>query len=345
LEETDLPYHISTLNLDTVGQYTMSGKLDHPMTAHPKICPVTGEMFIFGHEVSPDPAKAFASYTVVGKDGLIKSTIQVPVRGPRFMHDMGLTQKFVIFIDLPALFDFQSEGTPWTFDKSLPLRFGVLPRYSTSPSDVRWFDCKAGMIFHTVNAFDAGEDEVVMQCCRANHYTMAFNRSHDPDNWLYPYEWVFNMRTGEVREHQLCPVRCDFPIVSPSVVSKRHQFSYYTTYRARPGDQVPLYDGLVKLDHTTLKYVHITLQSHLSCGEFSFVPRKDAKSEDDGYLITFVYNERNDTSEFVVYDAKNLVSGDGTACCVCRLSLPQRVPYGFHGNWVPRKDLETSINC
>ena len=316
------------------------------MTAHPKICPATGEMFIFGHEVNPDPAKAFCSLTVVGQDGQIKSSVQIPLRGSRFMHDMGLTQKYVIIIDLPAAFDFQTEGSPWTFDRTMPLRFGVIPRYATDPNQVVWFEAKSGMIFHTINAFDSGPNQVTMQCCRAETYTMGFNRSTDPDNWLFPYEWVLDISSGQVvLERKLCQIRCDFPIVSPKMVTKRQQFSYYSTYRARPGDNVPLYDGLVKLDHASLQAVHVQLQPHLSCGEFSFVSRKEAKSEDDGYLLTFVYNDQTRTSELVIYDAKTLVSGNGDKCCICRISLPQRVPYGFHGNWVPRRNMETAINC
>jgi carotenoid cleavage dioxygenase-like enzyme len=347
LEETDLPYHVSTVGLETVGQYTFTGKLDHPMAAHPKICPVTGELFLFGHEVSPDPTRAFVSYSVVSKKGELLSTVRIPVRGPRFMHDMGLTEHFAIFLDLPALFDFElKEGTPWAFDPSIPLRFGVFPRYSKDPSAVKWFDCQPGMIFHTINAYETPAGHIVMQCCRAERYAMDFNRTDDAQNWLFPYEWVLDLKSGTcVREARICPIRCDFPLVAPSVVSRKHRFSYYSTYRPRPGDNAPLYDGLVKLDHLTGRAVEIKLESHLSCAEFSFVPRPNATAEDDGYLITHLYNDRTKQSELAIYDARTVESGDGSRGCVCRIGLPQRVPYGFHGNWIARRDLESAINC
>ncbi len=37
-----------------------------------------------------------------------------------------------------------------------------------------------------------------------------------------------------------------------------------------------------------------------------------------------------DASELHVLDA-----GDITGADIARIALPQRVPYGFHGNWVP----------
>lgn len=43
------------------------------------------------------------------------------------------------------------EGTsPFVFDKSRPSRFGVLPRYASDASQIRWFETDALVAFHTV---------------------------------------------------------------------------------------------------------------------------------------------------------------------------------------------------
>src|ERR1700738_1410755 len=47
LMEFSLPYEISN-DLKTLGVYDFGGKLTDSMTAHPKICPTTGEMHFFG---------------------------------------------------------------------------------------------------------------------------------------------------------------------------------------------------------------------------------------------------------------------------------------------------------
>ncbi|EIW69469.1 hypothetical protein TREMEDRAFT_30937 [Tremella mesenterica DSM 1558] len=70
-----------------------------------------------------------------------------------------------------------------------------------------------------------------------------------------------------------------------------------------------------------------------------FVPRNGTDlSEDDGYLISYVYDESyidkhgtpsnapNAGSEFWVIDAKTM--GSGMSAVICRIKLPQRVPYG-----------------
>ena len=60
-----------------------------------------------------------------------------------------------------------------------------------------------------------------------------------------------------------------------------------------------------------------------------FVPSARATSEDDGYLMGYVYDAATDTSDFVILDAH-----DFNAPAIATVHLPARVPYGFHGNWV-----------
>ena len=66
-----------------------------------------------------------------------------------------------------------------------------------------------------------------------------------------------------------------------------------------------------------------------SPGEFVFVPSERATSEDDGYLMGFVYDAGRDSSDFVVLDASSIAADP-----IATVRLPRRVPFGFHGNWV-----------
>ncbi|MCB1285745.1 MAG: carotenoid oxygenase family protein, partial [Microthrixaceae bacterium] len=65
-------------------------------------------------------------------------------------------------------------------------------------------------------------------------------------------------------------------------------------------------------------------------GEWVMVPRHESADEDDGWLMSLVYDAGVDRSELVVLSAS-----DPTAGPVARVLLPNRVPHGFHGNWVP----------
>jgi carotenoid cleavage dioxygenase-like enzyme len=77
--------------------------------------------------------------------------------------------------------------------------------------------------------------------------------------------------------------------------------------------------------------------------ESRFVLRADAKTEDDGFLLFYVFNEAqldesgecqpDAKSELWIVDAKNMKTVIG------KVVLPQRVPYGLHGNWFPEKQI------
>ena len=55
----------------------------------------------------------------------------------------------------------------------------------------------------------------------------------------------------------------------------------------------------------------------------------DADSEDEGFVVAFVYDQEKDKSEFIILDAENF---SGTP--LARVLLPSRVPFGFHGSWI-----------
>lgn len=59
------------------------------------------------------------------------------------------------------------------------------------------------------------------------------------------------------------------------------------------------------------------------------MPRENSKAEDDGYVISFVSDARENTSEVVILDAKNIDQEP-----LARVLLPQRVPLGFHACWI-----------
>jgi carotenoid cleavage dioxygenase len=77
------------------------------------------------------------------------------------------------------------------------------------------------------------------------------------------------------------------------------------------------------------RMVHDFGQGHLP-GEFVFVPRPDAKAEDDGWLMGYVVNLDADTTDLVILNADDF---EGPPQAI--VHIPHRIPPGFHGNWAP----------
>ena len=67
-----------------------------------------------------------------------------------------------------------------------------------------------------------------------------------------------------------------------------------------------------------------------SPGEGVFVPRAGGTAEDDGWVLTMVYDARGDRSRLEVLDARGLGDGPVAAC-----EFDHPIPLGFHGAWRP----------
>ena len=59
------------------------------------------------------------------------------------------------------------------------------------------------------------------------------------------------------------------------------------------------------------------------------------RREDDGYLIGFVHDEARESSELLILDARTMDEKP-----VARVTIPGRVPHGFHALWVPDDEGE-----
>jgi carotenoid cleavage dioxygenase len=70
--------------------------------------------------------------------------------------------------------------------------------------------------------------------------------------------------------------------------------------------------------------------AHRSPGEPVFVRAADGNGEDEGWILSVVYDATRDASDLVILDATSFGGPP-----VATVHLPARVPFGFHGSWVP----------
>ena len=61
-----------------------------------------------------------------------------------------------------------------------------------------------------------------------------------------------------------------------------------------------------------------------------FVPRTAEAAEDDGWVLAYVYDAHRNASDIVILHAQDFAGSP-----VATIHLPVRVPFGFHGNWIP----------
>jgi len=325
VEAGSRPYEL-TDELETVGVCDFDGTLPGGYTAHPKRDPETGELHAvsyfwgWGNKVQ---------YSVIDVNGRVRRTVDVEVGASPMLHDMSLTERYAVIYDLPVTFDLELAASgasfPYAWDPEYQARIGLLPREGTA-DDVRWFDVEQCYVFHPLNAYDDG-DRVVLDVVR--HPRMFDRNRLGPDEGAPTLDrWTVDLVAGKVLEERLDDRGQEFPRVDERVVGRRHRYGYSV--------------AVLEDDDTHLDFAaNAVLKHDLASGatqarefrdgaaaEFVMVPSSAAAAEDDGVLMGFVYDGARDASDLVLLDA-------GTLEDVASVQLPVRVPYGFHGNWVP----------
>ncbi|KAJ6814654.1 carotenoid 9,10(9',10')-cleavage dioxygenase [Iris pallida] len=350
LSEADKPYVVKVLedgDLQTLGMLDYDKRLSHSFTAHPKVDPFTDEMFTFGYAHSPP----YVTYRVISKDGVMHDPVPITIPAPVMMHDFAITENYAIFMDLPLYFqpkEMVKGKLIFSFDATKKARFGVLPRYAKDDRLIRWFELPNCFIFHNANAWEEG-DEIVLITCRLMNPNLddvngpVKEKLENFTNELY--EMRFNMKSGAASQKQLSVSAVDFPRINESYTTRKQRYVYGTIL-----DNITKVKGIIKFDlhaepEAGKKKLEVggNVQGIFELGpgrygsEAIFVPRQPGitSEEDDGYLIFFVHDENTGKSEVTVIDAKTMSSEP-----VAVVELPARVPYGFHAFFVNEEQLQ-----
>ena len=312
------------------------------VSAHTKVDEATGEMLFFNYSKHAP----YLHYGVVDRHGKLAHYVPVPVAGPRLPHDMAFTEHYAILNDLPLHWDAEAlkNGFHATRMHDRPSRFGILPRRG-QPGDIRWFEAAPTYILHFLNAYEEG-DEVVMDAYfqenpepgpkadapRGYAHMMGYLDQHMMRPRLH--RWRFNLKTGQTTEQRLDDRVLEFGMFNQRYAGQPYRFAYSAV--AKPGWF--LFEGFVKHDLVSGQSWSLSLGEGRYASEAPFVPRLNAKDEDDGYLVSFVIDENTQTSECLLIDCKRFEAGP-----VVRIALPHKISSGTHSCWADRRFIHDGV--
>ncbi len=314
-----------TYELETVGYNDFSGTLPGAFTAHPKLDPATGEM----HAVVYAWAQWFdhVQYVRVGTDGRVNRTVDIPLPGMSMVHDMSLTERYVVVYDQPVLVDLDlafAGRFPFRWSDDYGNRIGLLPREGEA-SDIVWVDVPVGYVFHPLNAYDAPDGTVVLDVCFYDVMMRDDLRGPFGDSLPRLVRWQIDPVSRRTSATTIDEHVNEFPRHRGSLTGRPYRYGYCAQV-----DTGSMHWPTVKHDLVTGRREVFDHGPGRAAGEPVFVARPGSTDEDDGWLVTFVHDATDDSAEFAVLDAQDLARG-----YVAQVKLPQRVPFGFHGNWVP----------
>jgi carotenoid cleavage dioxygenase len=323
LVESSFPTEV-TRELDTVGTCDFGGKLTTSFTAHPKPCPRTGEFHFFGYRF----IQPFLTYHVLDRSGALVKSEVIDVPGPTMIHDFAITEHHVVFMDLPIVFDFELavQGRfPYQWSDSYGARLGVMPR-GGSNADVRWHEIAPCYVFHPLNAYENGS-KIVLEVAR---YPDLWRGGPETINTAMLHRFTIDLAGDRVREEQLDDRPVEFPRVDDRLNGLRHRYGYTAGSVFEGSDDRRADCMLVKYDLRTGQTTEHRFGLGRTPSEGVFVPASPTAGEDEGWVLQYVYDAASDRSDLVVLDATNIAKPP-----VATVKLPRRVPFGFHGNWIP----------
>lgn len=320
LEEGTPPYEV-TAELETVGRHDFDGGLPAGMCAHPKVDPATGETVVFRYDVEAP----FLTWAVIGADGTVTrpATTVDGVDVGFMIHDCAITERYLVLIIGPAIFDLESMaagGPMMKWEAERGTRIALVPR---DGSAVQWLDAEASWVWHIANAYDDG-DTVVVDHPRWS--TLSFLLPNMPSVGTYVRR-VLDPKAGTATTTVVHDGPSEFPRIDDRLAGRKHRYVVVGASSGKSGTKGE-HDVVCRLDLETGEWV--THDAGAAIGEVAFAPRPGGTDELDGWYLTFATPFDRDHSALYVWDAADF-PGPPRA----RVRTPQRVPNGLHGNWFP----------
>jgi carotenoid cleavage dioxygenase-like enzyme len=326
LEEAHAPIEVDPATLRTLGPRPLGGA--GPVTAHPKIDPETGEMWFFGYSAGGPLSRAIR-FGAVDRAGAVTGLGRFDAPYCSMVHDFILTECHAVFPIMPLAGSLRRAlrgGLPFAWQPELGGHVGVMRRDGGAAS-LRWFHAETGYVFHVMNAWEE-DGRILADVMRYEEpplFPRADGKPTDPAR-ATPYlcRWTIDPDGGTdaFTSQTLDDLSGEFPRVDDRRAGRSYRHGWFV------GSREDAFDTLAHLDHVTGTRTLLELPPGDATSEPVFVPRAPDAAEGDGWVLAVIWRGAERRSELLVLRADAIQDRP-----VATVRLPQRVPFGFHGNW------------
>lgn len=345
LKEDSRPVEVDPYSLETVGQWAYHGELkSNTASAHPKLDPVTGELYSFGYAAKGETTRDICFYVADAHGRLVREEwFEAPYAA--LLHDFVVTRDHVIFPVMPTTTDLErlkAGGSHWLWDPGKPTLIGIFPRKGRV-EDIRWFEGPPRWAFHFFNGYSKGSMVIVDACVSEAQIFPFFY----PDTTGKPYDpvkaapkirrWMFDLSSHEkcFREDTLWEAFAEFPRIDDRFGMQPYRRGYVIandpSREFKPGKlRGAVFNTIVRYDMETGDKSCYGLDEWSTTQEPVFAPRGNQGREGEGYLLAVVNRYETMLSDLIILDAQKPQSGP-----IATVKLPIRLRNGVHGNWVP----------
>ena len=327
--ETPLPIEFEPSSLKTIGIFDYDDNLKKTKiweSAHMKRDPTDGALYNF--YIDYGRKSAYVIYRIEDKTTGRKLLTRHEVKEPSYMHDFSLTENYVILTAYPLVVNPVDLLNPkFSFigaHRWEPNRGTIVYIFNKKTGAlVSILNSKAMFAFHHINAFEDKNHLINIYLNSSDNADVVVNLGDATEkyNSLQLQKMVIDLNNSSVDIFQISKESYEMPNIKENLVGRENQYFYAVWYNL-PAEGF----GLVKYDiksNKTKQWLH----SGLNPGEPVFIPTPTAKKEDDGVLLSVVYNQSNQESFLVIIDAHSMQE-------LARAKIPQSLPIGLHGRFV-----------
>lgn len=331
------PYSLDLNSLATLGLDNLGGLASgQPYSAHPKHDPQTGEIYNFG--ISFGRTIRLNLYCS-DASGQIKQKSALPLDRFSLIHDFTLAGRYLIFL-IPPL---QAQIFPLLLGlKSFSQSFQWQPQWGTQVlvidretlQLVKQFETDPWFQWHFGNSYEDRDGSVVInfvryQDWRTNTWLGEVVSGHPTTN-VKGLLWRLQLhpQQGKVlATEQLLDLNSDFPVMPVHEAGQNTRYLYLNCHDRPDSDPAEMFNSVARVDLSTGALS--LARPGVGCYPMEPIPVRDRLS-DQTWILTVVYDGNHHQSTVQIYPADRLEEGP-----LCVLSLPQVIPFGFHGCWHP----------
>lgn len=327
MTETPIPIQFDPQTLAAAGvAYKPPGVLT---TAHPHLDRSTRGMLNYAAKLGPRNEYRFFHLGPESREPEVIASL--PVREPSYMHSFGLSERWVVLAEFPFVVNplrLALSGRPYIenyrWKPERGTRFTLIDRSTGKATGP--FECDARFAFHHVNAYEDG-DRVVVDLCTYPDAGIVEDlyldrlRAGEPVARPSLERFVLTPGTGEVEIERLSDEPLELPRINYGRCNeRRHRYVWGVGI-----DGADWIDRIVKVD-VDERAAETWREDGCYPGEPVFVATPDAEGEEEGVLLSVVFDSRRGNSFLLVLDAATLAER-------ARAEVPHHIPFGFHGQF------------
>ena len=333
LSETSTQIEFEPATLKTLGEYYYEKKYkQHITTVHPTFDLQKNETYQLVTRFSR--VSHYRMLRVLA-DGNTKVVGEIPVTEPAYLHSFGMSPNYLIIAEFPLvvyplklLFQLKPFIENFKWKPKRGTTFYVMDR--NTGELVKKYTTDAFFAFHHVNAFEKDNELIIDIDAYENDDIISsfyLNRIRDP-NLELPFGKLKRYRldlnsNDKIKEKVLSDECIEMPRFDFDRFNMNENYRFVYGIGVNKNHRKGFYNQIVKIDiqNGTSKN---WFKENCYPSEPVFIPKPDAKTEDDGIILTIVLDAEKGNSYLLILHANDFEE-------IGRAEVEQPILIGYHG--------------